>query len=128
MEAWMPIKRASLEVEGSDPEYRGLMRVVVGLSDYPPEEWQNVFGHPPEISISLSMHAPELCGDQVVLRAPDTQVKEYVEHLDARIAATNKFYEQQVLPRVRREEERRLSAEAQEERRLKEARDRLRDL
>ena len=120
-----PLSRGKLQAKGSDPEYRRLLRIEVELSQTPPPGWAEEFQNPVGLGIPMSMHPPRISGRNVYLSPPDDQVEEYVKHLDERIAAANKGYEQRVLPKVRAAEEARRQADEEEKRRREEAQRRL---
>src|SRR6266404_7135026 len=123
MDGWQAITRGQPEVDGVDADYPGLLNVRVPLSAYPPDEWQDFFLRPVGVGLSMSMHSPDLRGDEVVLRPPDSEVERYVKHVDERIVAANARYEAEVLPKRRAALQRADAAAAQEEERLRAARE-----
>jgi hypothetical protein len=113
---WTPITRSNPEPKGVNARYSGLLDVDVRLSSSPPSEWAEFFSRPFAVPTKLSMHPPRLSGSTVRLMLPDNEFDEYIQNLDARIAAANEYFERQVLPglqsaqareTVRRDEERR---------------------
>src|SRR5437773_11900874 len=124
MTDWQPIKRGSPEVEGVSGRATGLLRVHIPLDRDPPREWEQSFLHPAGINISLSMHPPKISGDEIIITPPDSELEEYVRHVDERIRVANEFYSREVVPRMKRHQEAADARRADEERRLREARDR----
>lgn len=129
MAEWEPIRRTSQEVEGIDSTYSGLVVIQITLSPEPPREWVALWSpYPPNSSFSLSHAPPQVRGSRVTLRVPEDAVKAAVEALDAQIGAANDWYENQVLPRLRAEEEGRRKEKEEENRRLEAARRQLEEL
>jgi len=125
MSEWTPINRDEPRVEGVDPDAPGLLDVRIRLDAHPPDEWMEFFLRPVGVGISVSMHPPKLFGDEIRLRPPDNEVEKYVLHVDERIAAANKRFQSEVLPRRRREQDAAQRARQEQEQRLAEARQRL---
>ena len=67
------------------------------------------------------MHQPMLSGSTVRLMPPDDEFDDYIQHLDARIAATNEWYERNVLPQRLAAEERTKREQEEDTARLAEA-------
>jgi hypothetical protein len=97
-ETWEPIKRDSVEVTGVDTEHAGLLHIVIQLSAVPPQEWPHRFENPIGLDSASSMHPPRVNGARITLLVQDDRVREYIENVDARIAAANLYYESEVLP------------------------------
>jgi hypothetical protein len=57
----------------------------------------------------------------VILRPPDNEVEMYVNALRERVDATNAYYDREIAPRLRQQEERRKADEAERLRRIEEA-------
>jgi hypothetical protein len=114
------------KVVGIDSEYSGLVVVRVPLDPRPDEYWQQIFnGMPPGVSYSLSMHSVQVAGDSVEFRCSETEVERYHQHVKERVEGTNRYYAQEITPRLKAEEER-LQREAEERKqRLEEAQSRL---
>jgi hypothetical protein len=125
---WQPITRDKPEVHGVNAQYPGLLDVSIRLSSYPDDAWSQFFLSPSGVGLPLSMHPPKLSGKAIFIRPPDNEVEAYVRHVDERLDAANRYYENTVLPRLRaqREAERRASDEKQE--RLDAARRRIEEL
>ena len=98
---WTPIERAAVRVRGVDPEFNGLLDVVVELSRTAPPEWCAFVERPVGVPTSLDMHRPKASGASVSIRPPDNELERYVEHLDECIAAANARYESEIVPRRR---------------------------
>lgn len=128
MGEWTPVQRVDVEVKGIDPEYSGLLNVVVQLDREPHTTWWSYFLRPVGVGMSLSMHAPEQGHGAIRLRPSDNEVEKYVTHVDERIAAANERYRTEELPRQRAEQERRNAEQADQERRIDEASKRLKGL
>ncbi len=127
----MKVERGKPDVLGPDPTASGLLLIDVPLTPHPDRGWAEIFSGssffnaPPGVSLSVSMHPPRLMGGKVQLRAPDTEVENYLQHLDERIAAANTEYERRVAPEL---EQQRKEAEAEAEhtrRRIEDAQRRL---
>jgi len=73
----------------------------------------------------MSMHPPTISGATVTLRPPDDQVEQYVANVDDRMAAANRWYQTQVLPRIQVREAQQRQAAADQQRRVREAQERL---
>jgi hypothetical protein len=111
-----------------DEKYRGLLNVELALNATPPPEWAYAFANPSDVPISLSMHPPELSGSTVRIRPPDEQFGSYVDHVEMRIIAANKWYEEHVLPQRLVGEERQQSDRDEEKERLDRAKREAEDM
>lgn len=123
MADWTPITRGDPEVHGVDREFPGLLSISVKLSAVPPRPWIDHFIFATTV---LSMHPPRLSSDTVWLRPPDAEVEQYMANLDQRIAAANQQFEANDLPRIRAEEARKQQQQDENQRRVREAQERLR--
>lgn len=110
-------------MHGVDREFPGLLSVSVKLSAAPPRPWIDHFMFSTTV---LSMHPPRLSFDTVWLRPPDAEVERYMANLDERIAAANRQFEANDLPRIRAEETRKQQQQDETQRRIREAQERLR--
>jgi hypothetical protein len=110
------------KVLGIDSEASGLINVEIELEPQPDGNWLNVFRDgPPGPMWPMSMHPPRLQGSKVILRPPDNEVEMYLNALGERVEATNAYYEREIAPRLRQQEERRKADEAERQRRIEEA-------
>jgi hypothetical protein len=115
------------EVVGIDPDEPELVQVRVRLEPEPNDEWLQAFVEgPPGVSYSESMHPPRMVGhDEVMLRAPDSELERYVASLREHVEGTNAYYNSEIAPELKRRREAQKAADAEEQRRLDEARRRL---
>ena len=118
---WIQITRGKPQPRGKNDDYPGLMNVDVELKSAPPREWADYFSTPFAAPMRLSMHQPMLSGSTVRLMPPDDEFDDYIQHLDARIAATNEWYERNVLPQRLAAEERTKREQEEDTARLAEA-------
>ncbi len=97
-DTWEPIKRVAVKVTGVDAQEAGLLDAYIELSAAPPKEWPHRFENPVGLDVSSSMYPPKVNGSRVTLHVQDDRMAEYVADVDARIAAANEYYENEVLP------------------------------
>jgi hypothetical protein len=120
------ISLAKAEVQGIDPDAKGLLRVAVALTPRPDVAWSALFQRGPvSVSWPVSMHPPRLEGGRVRMRPPDAEVDAYMAKLRELVQSTNEQYAREVLPRLRAEAEARERDEAEGKRRIEEAQRRL---
>jgi hypothetical protein len=122
MTNWTPIERGKPEVRGIDHEASGLLDVRIELSRTPPRRWDHFFMNPTAFDIPVGMSSPRLKGPTVRMRPPHNQLKQYVDHVDARIAHANSRYEQEVLPEIEEQQKQATAQEGEREVRLEKAR------
>jgi len=122
---WRPITITGRQVRGRDPEYPGLLNIDLTLSATPPEQWAGQFLNPSDFGIPISVHKPRISGSVISIRPPDEEVEKYAEHIDQRVAYTNEWFEQQVLPHINAAEEREKAEQEAEAERLREAQRKL---
>lgn len=122
---WEPVTITGRKVRGRNNQYSGLLDVDIELSHRPPEVWARFFESPSGIGISISMHPPSLSGSTVHIRPPDDEVEKYAQHIEERVAHTNKWFEETALPQINAAEERKRAEDAAEAERLKEAQRKL---
>ena len=116
-------------VLGVNPGARGLLRVQVPWDPAPDVAWRTIFVKGPAGSMwPVSMHAPEVYGDHVILSPADDEVKRYVAALKERVDATNAQYAREVLPRRDTESVRGETDEAEAQRRIDAAQEILDEL
>lgn len=120
---WKRIARGEPVVEGVHRDFAGLLQVEIPLDQEPPGDWVACFLNPPGIPVSFSMHAPEVHGNTVTVTPPDAELEKYLQNVDDRIAAANRSYEADHLPRVRAGQARLDREEQKEADRLAEARE-----
>ncbi len=96
--SWTPITRNKPEIEGVHPQKRGLLVVKITLSQDPPEPWRQAFLNPTEVPVSASMHPPKVYGEHIAITPPESELREYVLHVDERIASANTYYQTTVWP------------------------------
>jgi len=125
---WTPIARENPEVRGIDPQAPGLLDVTIRLRPTPPREWVELFEHPPGVSISMAMHPPRLSGATVRIRPPDDELEAYLAHVDQRIDAANREFEERFLPQIRARAAREAQNTEQERLRIEEAKRKAQDL
>jgi len=119
------IKAGKARVLGIDPEASGLLNVEVPLEPKPDQYWTEIFiAGPPGPMWSISMHPPRLSGAAVFLRPPDQEEK-YLDELNKRIESTNRYYAQEIEPKLKAEQERKETDETERQRRIEEAQRRL---
>jgi hypothetical protein len=128
MDEWTHITRTEVEVRGVNQQYSGLLDVDVQLSESPPTEWTQTFDHPPNVGIPISMHPPRLRGATIRITPPDSELEMYLDHIDKRIEAVNRWYADNVWPKVLAAGERTKAEAADEAQRVEEARRRLDEL
>jgi hypothetical protein len=128
MTEWTPIERGKPQVKGIDHEALGLLDVRIELSRTPPRRWDHFFMNPIEVGTPVRMHSPRLEGSTVRIRPPHDQLKQYVEHVDARIAHANSRYEQEVVPQMEEQQEHARAQEEERQERLERARREAEDL
>jgi PIN domain-containing protein len=129
MAEWEPILRTKQEVKGIDPTYSGLVVIEITLSPEPPREWMALWSpYPPNSTFSIAHAPPQVRGSQITLRIPENEVKAAVEALDTQISAANNWYQSQVLPRLKAQEEQGRKERDEEMRRLEAARRQLDEL
>ncbi len=122
---WKPIARVkeSFEVR-PHPRDAALLTVSVRLSRVPPPEWQDRFKY-------SDMHRegiPALDGTTVSIAVSDGQEEAGIAEIDDKIARTNAEYERDDLPVVRLHEQQEKRRDEEANRRLKDARTRLKNL
>jgi hypothetical protein len=122
MTNWTPIERGKPEVRGIDHEASGLLDVRIELSRTPPRRWDHFFMNPTAFDTPVGMSSPRLEGPTVRMRPPHNQLKQYVDHVDARIAHANSRYEQEVLPEIEEQQKQATAQEGEREVRLEKAR------
>jgi hypothetical protein len=122
---WTPIRRGEPRVLGVHPQYSGLLRIEIRLDPSPPVGWAQGFSSPRGVGIPISMHPPEIRGGSIYITPPDDEVEKYVAHIDERIAAANRVYQDEVMPDLRRRAERDAAAKAEEQRRITDAQQRI---
>jgi hypothetical protein len=122
MTNWTPIERGKPEVRGIDHEASGFLDVRIELSRTPPRRWDHFFMNPTAFDIPVGMSTPRLEGPTVRIRPPHNQLKQYVDHVDARIAHANSRYEQEVLPEIEEQQKQATAQEGEREVRLEKAR------
>jgi hypothetical protein len=128
MTEWTPIERGKPQVRGIDHEASGLLDVRIELSRTPPRRWDHFFMNPTGLGMPVGMHSPRLEGPTVRIRPPHDQLKQYVEHVDARIAHANFRYQEEVLPEIEDQQKQARAQEAQRDERLEKARREAEDL
>ena len=119
---WTPISREKPEVKGVNARYSGLLDVDVRLSSPPPSEWAAFFSRPFAVPTKLSMHPPRLSGSTVKLMLPDNEFEEYMQNLDARIAAANDYFERHIVPELQAADAQETMRRDEERKRIEEAR------
>src|ERR671914_76339 len=122
MAEWTPIERGKPEVRGIDHEASGLLDVRIELSRTPPRRWDHFFMNPTGLDMPVGMRSPRLEGPTVRIRPPHDQLRQYVEHVDARIAHANSRYEREVLPQIEEQQAQVRAQEDEREERLEKAR------
>jgi hypothetical protein len=128
MTEWTPIERGKPQVRGIDHEASGLLDVRIELSRTPPRRWDHFFMNPTEVGMPVGMHSPRREGPTVRIRPPHDQLRQYVEHVDARIAHANSRYEREVLPQIEEQQAQVRAQEDEREERLGKARREAEDL
>jgi hypothetical protein len=122
---WKPVVRGKPEVL-PHPRDAALFQVVVQLSDMPPREWADLFAYP---TGRVSLHEGlRLTGATITIAAEEGREAEAVKAIDERLALANTQYAREVLPGIRAQEERQDGEAAEQQRRMEEARDRLKNL
>jgi len=102
------------------------LNVEVSLEPEPDQYWTETFiSGPPGPMWSISMHPPRLSGGVVSLRPPDQEVDKYLAELNTRIENTNRYYAQEIAPKIKAEQERQKSSADESKRRIEEAQRRL---
>jgi hypothetical protein len=126
---WQPIKRSGQQVKGTDPQHPGFVMLEVTLSANPPGDWIGLWKPlPPNAGRSASYGPPSVSGRMMTLVVPDGLVKDAIEMLDGQIAAANKWYEDQIIPRREAAQHRAQQDQEDERRRLEEAQRQLDEL
>jgi len=119
---WQPIERGKPEVLGIHPQYSGLLRVEIPLVGDVDGYWTACFKNPTGLGISLSMHPPKIYGNTVEITPGDGDLESYLEHIDDRIDAANKYYRSHLLPEIEAEAGREDAERKRAEERLNAAR------
>ncbi len=128
--AWTRIVRSGKpRVRGVNADYSGLIDVEIDLSTTPPREWARVFMDPANIAnLSMGRRPPTLSGATIVSIPPDDQLQAAVADVDARIVATNDYFEQHVLPALNAAESQDKQRRAEEQKRIDDAQRKAEDL
>lgn len=132
MTTWIPLKLREDSKTERHPQYKGRLRVTLGLEPRPDDAWREYFNQPfpPNVPISMSRKRPR-CGFEGIVMEPldrDDEMADYYQDVRERLDATNEWYETTYLPAVERAAAQERAAEEAERGRLSAAQARLKKL
>jgi hypothetical protein len=120
------IQAGKPKVLGNDSQFSGLLNVEIPIEPHPDRYWTDIFNNgPPGVSFSLSMHPPKVVGGTVRITPPDKELDRYVQHVNERIDGTNRYYAQNVEPKLRAHAEAEEREKKDRQRRIEEAQSHL---
>jgi hypothetical protein len=128
---WEPLELVDSKAQGLCENAPGLQKVYLYLSRLPEREWQQIFEQSFLVSISASMHPPEVRGRKVVITPPkddDEALEKYVEHVKERIEKANERYRHDVLREKRKREKAREERKKEEQQLNEKTNDKLDNL
>ena len=99
MSDWESITRSAVTVTGLVDGSPELINVTVKLSATPPTAWATFFDHPVGVDAAVG-GSSRLDRDQVFITPADDEIPAFVAQVDARIAAANRYYEDDLLPKI----------------------------
>jgi hypothetical protein len=102
--AWTPISRVDEDEfdDHPDPNRSGLRVASLRLDRDPPDEWVREFNDHNRLPSGFAPFRVD--GDVVTVNVPRDEEEKYGTEVNRRIAATNEWYEREVVPRVRERE------------------------
>jgi hypothetical protein len=121
MNEWEPVKRGKVNVRGfaQGSSRQEALDVRITLSAPPPAEWAVFFSEPGTVDLVIDAR---INGATVVVQPPDDMLEAYVAEVDRRITDSNVRYENEILPELKRREDRRQAEVNERQRRLEDAR------
>jgi hypothetical protein len=124
MTSWVAIRRESApDVRGISAESSERLHVRLMLTTRPPAEWVLAFQDAPSTKERMTVHQSE-----IYLNPPDAELESYVAEADKRIESANRFYETTVLPGIQAAQDKRRDEEADDRRRIEDAKHRAQKL